>query len=358
MSATKQIRVLHLVGGRTFQGGTASVIRDIVDGPSDGVSHLIWVNREYSEESLPLVRKGSAKSVNESISSDLIGALWDLPALLGSVRKLSISILHAHSRLGIFTGWLAHQILRTPIVFHLHFLARHRWLYRFLIKTSGGNVIYNSRKTCQHYGDDPTTDYIIMPTMEWPTVDLPEASIPRLVAASALVPNKHVDLIIEAGDSLAQTGHAINLVVFGLVPKEVAPASQREILQRYRDKRFVALADWTRDWAENLRSQDIFVHVGQPESFGLVMLEAFARGAKMVALRGTFFEELPREIATQGIYHAADLAAQDIATAILQAVNDHIDSRSLRQLRTSVASQFSKVAAIEKMTMIYRSILG
>ena len=357
MSATKQIRVLHLVGGRTFQGGTASVIRDIVDGPSDGVSHLIWVNREYSEESLPLVRKGSAKSVNESISSDLIGALWDLPALLGSVRKLSISILHAHSRLGIFTGWLAHQILRTPIVFHLHFLARHRWLYRFLIKTSGGTVIYNSRKTCQHYGGDPTTDYIIMPTIEWPSVDLAEASVPRLVAASALVPNKHVDLIIEAGDSLAQADHTINLVIFGLVPKEVAPASQREILQRYREKQFVAFADWTRDWAENLRSQDIFVHLGQPESFGLVMLEAFARGARMVVLRGTFFEELPNEIATKGIYYVEDLSAQDVATAILGAVNNHIDSRSLRQLRTSVAPQFSKATASHKINAAYRSLV-
>jgi glycosyltransferase involved in cell wall biosynthesis len=357
MRSTEQIRVLHLFGGKAFQGGTASVIRDIVEGPSEGVSHLIWVHREYSEESLPLLRKGSAKSVNESISSDLIGALRDLPALLGSVRKLRISILHAHSRLGIFTGWLTHQVLRTPIVFHLHFLARHRWLYRLLIKTSGGTVIYNSRKTCQHYGSGLAADHIIMPTMEWPNVDLPESSVPRLVAASALVPNKHVGVIIEAGDSLAQAGHPINLLVFGLVPEQVAPVSQREILQRYRDKQFVTFANWTRDWAENLRSRDIFVHIGQPESFGLVMLEAFARGAKMVVLRGTFFEELPNEIATKGIYYAVDLAAQDMATAILEAVNDPIDSRSLRQLRISVAPQFAKAAASEKVNSIYRSLI-
>ena len=358
MISSDQVRVLHLVGGKLFQGGTASVVRDLVTASPAGVSSWIWVHRDCSEETgLPLVRKGASRIVSADIAGDLFGAVRDLPSLLRTIKELSISVLHAHTRLGIFAGWFAHQFSGAPLVVHLHFLAGHPWLYRFLIQTAGATVIYNSDRTCQHFGGNPEADYVIMPTLKWPTTDLRGSSPPRIVAASALVPNKKVDVIIEACSALQELERPPSLIIYGSLPDSMAPATERKLIREYRHLNFVTFAEWARDWGDLLRTGDIFVHAGTSESFGLTILEAFARGLKLVVPRSNFLEAFAPEIANTGVYHVNNQSVRDLASAIRMAMNDPVDPRHLRQLRRAVEPQFSKEVAAQRVSAIYRSVV-
>src|ERR1700736_442528 len=215
MHSTDQIRVLHLIGGKSFQGGTASVVRDLVEASSNDISNLIWVHRHSPDDDLLFLREGSVEHVNRSISRDLYAAIVDLPRLLRTVREKNVDILHAHTRAGIFAGWLVRRFSRVPMLVHLHFLARHTWLYRFLIKTADAFVIYNSHRTARHFGADLKTATIINPTIQWPSEVPRESSEPRIVAASALLPHKHLDVVVDSCTLLANKGTIVETRIYG-----------------------------------------------------------------------------------------------------------------------------------------------
>ena len=355
--SSEKVRVLHLLGGKSLEGGTASVVRDLVVANSRSLPNWIWVHRDCVEvPELPLVRKGSAEIVSAGILGDLFGALRDLPALIRTIKRLKITVLHAHSRQGIFAGWWAHQLTGKPLIVHLHFLAQRAWLYRWLIKTARAVPIYNSRRTCEHYGGNPNVDYIIMPTISWPEDNLEESRTSRLVAASALVSNKNVDKIIDACGALQATRDAPNVVIYGLLPDETASSTQRAIVRKYRDFRYVTLVNWTRNWADLLRSADIFVHAGAIESFGLTILEAFARGVKVVVLRPSFLETFNSDAGRRGVYYSG-ASVEELARAVQRALADPIDTHSLRESRRAVSDQFSKENAGKKVNAIYQSLV-
>src|SRR5262249_26892063 len=158
-------------------------------------------------DDLPFARESSAEFVSVSFASDLIGGFRDLLPILRAIKSLNITVLHAHTRLGIFAGWLVHHFSRVPLVVHLHFLARRTWLYGFLARTAAATVIYNSRLTARHYGADVARSHIVMPTVDWPESDLPAMDAPRIVGASALYPHKHLDVVVGACTLLRNAGH-------------------------------------------------------------------------------------------------------------------------------------------------------
>jgi glycosyltransferase involved in cell wall biosynthesis len=358
MNPSNHVRVLHLVGGRRFQGGTASVVRDLVTATPAGVPNWIWVHRDCSEEvGLRFVRRGSSRIVSASIAGDFFGAIRDLPALLRTIKELQIAVLHAHTRLGIFAGWLAHQFSGAPLIIHLHFLAGHPSLYCLLIRTASATVIYNSDRTCQHFGGDLQVDNVIKPTLNWPTTELRESSTPRIVTASAIVPNKNVDVIIEACSALQDTEGPLSLFIYGLLPESIAPASQRKVIHKYGHLKFVTFVEWTRNWGDLLSTGDIFVHAGASESFGLTILEAFARGLKLVVPRPSFLQGLAPKIANTGIYYVSDVCVQNLASAIRTAMDDPVQTLHLRELRREIAPQFSKELAAQRVSSIYRSVV-
>ncbi len=358
MRSTDQIRVLHLVGGKLLQGGTASVVRDLVAASDSSIANSIWVHRDCPEErDLLLVREGSSQVVNASIWGDLIGAVRDLRRLLRTIKQLGTGILHAHTRAGIFAGWLAHRFTGLPLIIHLHFLARHTWLYRFLIKTSGATAIYNSRRTAQHFSADLKTATIVNPTIQWPpTESLKESREPRIVAASALLPHKHLDVIVDASTLLADKGMIVETRIYGKTLNCQGAAYERGIIRACSGKPFITLDEWTRHWVRNLCTNDIFVHLGEPESFGLVMLEAFARGLRLVVLKETFLQELPGSLSSDGIYRSEDLSPVSVANAIQRALQSEVDGFSLYQRRSAIALKFSEGAAAEKVSSVYRTL--
>tara|TARA_R110002096_G_scaffold91625_9_gene207296 strand:+ start:9402 stop:9899 length:498 start_codon:yes stop_codon:yes gene_type:complete len=78
-------------------------------------------------------------------------------------------------------------------------------------------------------------------------------------------------------------------------------AYEKMVLQSSKQSSAIKIHPWTEEWAAELRFNDIFVHLGNPESFGIVILEAFARGLRLVVLPDTFLEEIACSSLPDGI---------------------------------------------------------
>lgn len=180
--------------------------------------------------------------------------------------------------------------------------------------------MFNSPKTCRHFGAVPEQAFVLFPSVRWPDAPPPlgDGRL-RFVAAGAFVPGKHLELLIAAFRRWRSAGGQAALALYGHSPAPVAPEYQRAIERACAGDASITLHGWVPDWAQTLSTGDILVHLGEPESFGLVILEAFAHGCRVVVLPQTFLNELPAPLGEAGVFCAPALAEVSVATALAEA---------------------------------------
>ena len=196
-----------------------------------------------------------------------------------------------------------------------------------------------------------------MPTLVWPEANPPESKAPRVVAASALLPHKHLDIVIASCEKLISDGHKFGILICGKTKDGSGGSYEASAIEMARQREFIQLEPWASDWTSKLRDRDIFVHLGQPESFGLVVLEAFARGLRLVVLPRTFLDDLPEETSKAGIHPAKTLSSKDVAIAIKQALIDPVCTKELYRIRATLQDRFSPARAAEEISAIYRAMV-
>jgi len=288
------------------------------------------------------------------IATDFRAALQEAAPLRSWVRGRR-TILHAHSRFGIFASCLVNRLSGVPVVIHLHSLANHPWLYRWLQRMTRATLIYNSRKTCRHFGDDPATARILMPPIHWPTAPPAEAQAgPRFLAAGAFVPSKHFHVILEAYTRLRAGGDRAELVIFGLSDAPLDAAYQRRMVDACQGQAAIHLRPWTPDWADQLTAKDIFIHAGEPESFGIVLLEAFARGCRLIVLPDTFLNDLPEPLGSAGIHRLGGLTVAALTQHMKLALAEIDTVLDLWPLRSRISRYFSLEYSVGLLADLYR----
>jgi len=336
--------ILHLVGGDNAQGGVMSYVRTITREPLPGFEQFVWKHRHYppeNEQTLPL---GWSKTLDRNIIGDFIGAVLDVIPLYLWLRKRNLVIVHAHTRMGTILSAFISVLHPVPTVIHAHAQWRHTTFYRRLWRLTRATVVFNSRLTCLHFGFPPEKSHILHPAIRWPAMPSPGKG--RFVASSHIAPWKNVHLIIEAFLKMAQQGHSLH--VYGFLPIPPDPDYQDETLRLAKPHSNICLHQWDPQWTNSLCSSDIFVHAAVRESFGIVMLEAYARGCRMVVPCGTFLEELPSSGVFQSTLNATALA-QTMTAAIASPC-----SGDLWRERQTVAQLFSLQNTRQKLSEIYR----
>jgi glycosyltransferase involved in cell wall biosynthesis len=117
------------------------------------------------------------------------------------------------------------------------------------------------------------------------------------------------------------------------------------------------LHKWDEHWAEHLAATDIFVHLGQPESFGMVILEAFARGCKLIVLPDTFLDDLPPPSGKSGVFRLDELTVDSVVKEMERAMFDPRQASDFWELRSKVSVLFSAEGARTKLARIYSWLL-
>lgn len=351
------ITVLHVVGGMDLRGGAANVAIDLASTRLPGIESAVWMHRDFRPpKGDPAFITGGRVPQVGGIMADFRSAFQEAVPL-GSWVRGRRAVLHAHSRFGIFASCLVSRRLGVAVVIHIHALPNHPWLYRWLQRLTRGVLMYNSRKTCCHFGDDPATARILMPSIKWPAEPAVEAkSRTRFVAAGAFVPSKHFHLLLEAFRHLRSEGLDTRLVIFGLSDHPLDRDYQQKIITACQGNDSICLERWTPDWTSRLASSDIFVHLGKPESFGIVTLEAFARGCRLVILPDTFVDDLPEPARSQGVYRTKELSPCAVREAMRDAAQGVDSARDLWQDRKVTQSFFSLDGKETPLMSLYRSV--
>lgn len=354
--STAGVNVLHVLGGTRLEGGTASVVSRLARLKLDGVTQRVWVHKDFvpAAESEQFVRAGTATQVNGSVFHDALAGWREARALAPWLKQEGRVALHAHSRVGMVAASLTGRRTNTPVVLHGHFLPTRPWIYHGLRRYCGADWVFNSPKTCRHFGRAVEQSFILYPSVDWPDTSLPPGSGRlRFVAAGAFVPGKHLDGLVAAFRRWRASAGDAELALFGHSSVPTSPDYQRTIEAACSGDPAITLRPWSSDWAQSLTADDIFVHLGEPESFGLVILEAFARGCRVVVLPKTFLEELPSPHNQAGVFRAAALDVQSVTTALAQAAKPSAALENLWAQRRAAQGFFCMEQHAARLSSFY-----
>jgi glycosyltransferase involved in cell wall biosynthesis len=340
--------VLHLVGGNNAQGGMLSYVRQLVREDLPGFEQRVWKYRGYPPENEKFVCLGRARVLDVNIRTDLKGAALDLLPLYRWLRKNPKTILYAHNRPNAILGAIMHIICGVPVLVHVHTLGRKKILNRLLWRMANATVIYNSTLSCRHFGHAIETAHIHTPTIRWP--ERPDSGEGSLVACGAIVQVKNIDLIIEAFNAAGEAAPR-SLHIYGLSSDPFEPAYQRRIIDMAKQNPRIHLHNWDERWTDHLGYNDIFMHARCMEPFGIVLLEAFAKGCRMVVPHHTFLDDLSHD----GIFFA-DLTPESLAECLRRA-NTYKPPSHLWESRRACEKQFAIETTLERLHAVLCSVV-
>jgi glycosyltransferase involved in cell wall biosynthesis len=341
--------VLHLVCGIDPRGGTASYVRQISGHTIAGFEQRVWRHRDYKAENDSYICRGWARKTEVNAAMDVLGAFLDFLPLWFWLRKNPAVILHAHTRMGTVLAVLIRTLKRIPIITHLHVRWRQVKLHKWLWDASRATVIFNSKGTCLHFGRRPENSEILMPCMPWPEKPLREDE--RYISASLIVPHKNIHLIVEAFNQ-TRPNQNLPLYIYGFSVASSDAGYEKHVADLARQNPRIHLETWNPHWAEKMGCSDVFIHASELESFGIVLLEAYAKGCRIIAPYGTFLEDLPLE----GIF-LTELTVQDLFKK-MELAQTYPPSPALWEKRKSVAPLFSVENTALRLSSLYTAALN
>jgi glycosyltransferase involved in cell wall biosynthesis len=234
-------------------------------------------------------------------------------------------------------------------VFPEDFSGRTGWKYRTLTPRaarSAQRVIcvsgYTAADVVRRYDVDEARVRIIPNAPSLPIGDapLPEGEGPYLLAVGDLRPKKNLVRLVEAFRRLRGEGLEHRLVLAGVdggegaAVGEAAGSEPVQLTGYLPDARMDAL----------MRGADALVHPSLYEGFGLVLVEAMARGVPVLAARATALPETGGDACD----YFDPLDVGDIADAIRRVVDDRAHRAELarRGLRRAAALSWATSAAL------------
>jgi glycosyltransferase involved in cell wall biosynthesis len=118
------MKILHLTGDLEDMGGILSVIRNIQSSnAASGITHAVWVNRQYVEVRQPSLNYRFSKSVRADLLNHAAllvhscAAFCELRALL---QREHFDLIHAHTRGTLFVALGVAKFLKRPVLFTNH----------------------------------------------------------------------------------------------------------------------------------------------------------------------------------------------------------------------------------------------
>jgi glycosyltransferase involved in cell wall biosynthesis len=196
---------------------------------------------------------------------------------------------------------------------------------------------YTAGDVVRRYGVDAARIRVVpnAPSLPIGTAPAPNGE-PYLLAVGDLRAKKNLNRLIDAWREL-QSGH--RLVLAGLGEMQGLPEGV-EAVGYLDDERLDAL----------MRGADVLVHPSLYEGFGLVVIEAMARGVPVAAAAATALPETGGDAAVY--FDPLDVHA------MARAINEALDARDdLAQRGRARAAQFSWRRTAEETAAVYRELL-
>jgi len=356
------IRVLHVVGGLASQGGVMAFAEMMARSSMDGVEQAIWKHRDYSgSEGIRWVCEGVARATDMGMRHDLLAGLREARRLSCWLRERAGGgerwILHAHSRVGAIAVSLAGRVGGVRPIVHLHKLSGQPWIYRGLVRWAGAAWVFNSQRTRRHHGVGEGEATVVYPPVRWPGNPAREEGPGRLMAAGAFVRVKQFDRLIGAMSVLRTQGVDWPLAIYGRSDPAVDPVHDRELAALAGGVPGVTLCRYRSAWADELGGSDVFVHPADREAYGIVILEAFARGCRVVVPPESVLSEWEGGWeGSAGVTVAESTKPEGLARAIRKAWGETGTVTERWRLRRVAARRVSVEECVCQLGRMYRSL--
>jgi glycosyltransferase involved in cell wall biosynthesis len=244
-------------------------------------------------------------------------------------------------------------------VFPDDFSARTGWKYRTFARRaarSAQRVIcvsgYTAADVVRRYGVDEARVRIIPNAASLPIGDgaSPDGG-PYLLAVGDLRPKKNLMRLVQAFRVLRQEGLEHRLVLAG-----VNSGPEAERVRAAAGGEPVRLTGYVSDARLDalMRGADALIHPSLYEGFGLVLVEAMARGVPVVAARATALPETGGDAAA----YFDPLDVGDIAAAIRRVVGDRERHAELARRGRARAARLSWESTAARTVAVYEEMLA
>lgn len=246
------------------------------------------------------------------------------------------------------------------LAFEVHpedFSRRTGWKYRTFVPRaarSAERVIcvseYTREDVCERYGIEREKTRVVYSAPALPVTDSEPPPGPYLLAVGDLRRKKNVVRLAEAFRSLHEDGLPHRLVFAGV------DAGEGERVREAAGGAPVELTGYVGDATLDglMRGADALVHPSLYEGFGLVLVEAMARGCPLVAARATVLPETGGDAAA----YFDPLDPSDIARAIREVVEDQALRATLVERGRARAARLSWDETAAQTAAVYREVLG
>jgi len=243
-------------------------------------------------------------------------------------------------------------------VFPEDFSARTGWKYRTFTPRaarSAQRVIcvsgYTAADVVRRYDVDEARVRIIPNAPSLPIGDAPppEGATPYLLAVGDLRPKKNLLRLVEAFRWLRREGLEHRLVLAGV------DDGHGELVREAAGGEPVELTGWLADSQLDalMRGADALVHPSLYEGFGLVLVEAMARGVPVLAARATALPETGGDACD----YFDPLDVGDMVAAIGRAVGDRDHHADLARRGVERAGALSWAASAALTVAVYEEML-
>jgi glycosyltransferase involved in cell wall biosynthesis len=199
------------------------------------------------------------------------------------------------------------------------FSRRTGWKYRTFTPRaarSAERVIcvseFTRRDLCERYGVDPGRTRVIGEAPALAAGDVPPPPGPYLLAVGDLRPKKNLGVVVRAWRALRAQGLEHRLVLAG---RDLGEGAALRALAGPEPLELPGFVDDARVDAL-LRGADVLVHAGLYEGFGLIVVEAMARGCPVALARAGALPETGGDAAAYFEPHDADAVEEAIRGAL------------------------------------------
>lgn len=209
---------------------------------------------------------------------------WDLfarRAILQQVRHFSPQLMQAHLARGAYIGGHIGSALKLPLTVKTHNLVKlkyYRQVDHFIATTAAQKAYLEDRGVS-------AAKISIIPNFSAlsPVAEAPEPHVPlRFCSYGRMVKKKGFDVLLRAFRAFLDSGHTGFLTIGGDGEERAALEALSRSLGLDTQVEFIG---WVSEPAKTLDAYDVFVLPSLDEPFGIVLLEAMARGKAIIATR-------------------------------------------------------------------------
>lgn len=294
---------------------------------------------------------------NLNVAPIKILARWD-PVAKRKIRRIlgdfNPDIAHIHLRRALAVSGTVISRLKIPMVASLHNYGNVKAFARadMILALTGGHQSYIE----SHPGFSKARNRVqVVPNFSrFPQAEpaIPEKGALRLLAYGRFVEKKGFDVLLNAFAKAVNKYPELRLTLVGDGPEKVRLSSLAETLALGGS---VTFSGWTHDVVALLDAHDVFILPSRSEPFGIVLLEAMARGKGIISTTtegpGEFLSEQECFFCTPGDVESLAAAMKSAAS------NRGILLKKAIAAHNLFSQEYQQSRVLEKLVSAYEKTL-